>query len=63
MYRAMRRLEPNGPSGGYRNQGAGALFKKDPADPKRLLIDSSGGWSFLFFQRVSDPGPIMYAEF
>jgi M6 family metalloprotease-like protein len=55
--------EPGGPTSGYRNQGAGALFKRNDADPKRLLMDSSGGWSLLFLERASEAGPTMYVEF
>jgi len=48
---------------GYSNQGAGALFKRNDADPQHLLLNGSGQWSLLFFLKVSDPGPTVYAEF
>lgn len=47
----------------YNNPAIGALFKKDPTNPKRLLIDSDGEWSFLWFQNVSVASPTMSAEF
>ncbi len=56
-------VEPNGPSSGYRNQGAQALFQRNDANSKRLLLDSSGSWSLLFFDHVSEAGPTMHAEF
>jgi M6 family metalloprotease-like protein len=55
--------QENPPSGGYRNQGAGALFKRNDADPQRLLLNSAGEWSSLYFRDVSDPGATMYGEF
>ncbi len=53
----------NGSDPGYHSQGAGALFKKDDADPQKLLINGQGKWSFLFFRDVSEPGSTVCAEF
>ncbi|NUM56659.1 MAG: hypothetical protein HUU46_23780 [Candidatus Hydrogenedentes bacterium] len=47
----------------YNNPTLGALFTMDAADPKRLLIDSNGEWSLLWFQNVSNASPTMTAEF
>lgn len=47
---------------GYRDQGPGALFVRDVADPQKLLLDSAGAWSLRYFRRVSKPGPVMYVE-
>ncbi len=52
----------------YKDPGGTALFKLNPAKPKRLLMDRNGGWSTLFFQNVSDPannnnGLFMFGEF
>lgn len=48
---------------GYNSQGAGALYKRDDADPEKVLFDGQGQWNLLFFRGVSDIGPTMYAEF
>ena len=61
--------DPNGTTAitgadpGYVNPIVGALFKRDDADPQKLLLNSNGEWSLLFFRGVSDPGATMYAEF
>lgn len=47
----------------YNNPTLGALFTEDAANPKRLLIDSDGEWSLLWFQNVSAASPTMTAEF
>lgn len=47
----------------YNNPSTGALFTNDPNDPKRLLLDSNGQWSLLFFEDVSAASPTMTAEF
>ena len=47
----------------YHDPYYGALFKLDPSDEKRLLLDGEGAWSFLWFQKISAPGQYMYGEF
>lgn len=52
----------------YNNPGSNALFKLNPADPDRILLDRNGQWNLLWFQNVSDPaanydGLFMFAEF
>lgn len=52
----------------YQHPWTNALFKLDPANPRRLVIDRDGLWSLLYFEDVSDvnagsSGLFMYAEF
>lgn len=52
----------------YNNPGSNALFKINPLDPNRILLDRNGQWNLLWFQNVSDPaanynGLFMFAEF
>ena len=48
---------------GFINQGAGALFKVDTASPNKILADSTGGWSLLWFTAVSNPAGTVFAQF
>ena len=41
----------------------GALFKQDDASPNKILADSTGGWSLLWFSKVSSPAQIVRALF
>jgi hypothetical protein len=52
----------------YDNPWSNALFKADPDNFRRIIIDRDGHWNLLFFQDVSDvaggwSGLFMYAEF
>lgn len=53
----------NGADPGFINQGAGALFKQDDASPNKILADSTGGWSLLWFTAVSSPASTVFAQF
>jgi M6 family metalloprotease-like protein len=50
-----------GANPGYVNQGLGALYKQDGLN--HILVDSTGGWSLLWFTAVSNPGYNVYAQF
>jgi M6 family metalloprotease-like protein len=52
----------------YNNPWTNALFKLDPDNFRRIIIDRNGHWNLLYFQDVSDinagwSGLFMYAEF
>jgi len=48
----------------YKNPAADALFKRDDANHRRLLLDRTKQWTLLYFENVSDAGAqFMWAEF